>query len=144
MWRNGMHWIKEKISEKWKYMTLQQKLTGLFISTSIVILAVNLVMYGIINETTRQVENVYVSNVTLNELSDMLDDVHEHMEEYLNTKSSDSMEAYYRSEQDYRELMDRLNVKVIDNDMLLMEKNIYHLSKSYLELTAEVIQAGGL
>lgn len=141
MRRDGMHWIKEKISEKWKYMTLQQKLTGLFISTSIVILAVNLVMYGIINETTRQVENVYVSNVTLNELSDMLDDVHEHMEEYLNTKSSDSMEAYYRSEQDYRELMDRLNVKVIDNDMLLMEKNIYHLSKSYLELTAEVIQA---
>lgn len=126
---------------KWKYMTLQQKLTGLFLLTSIVILAVNLMMYGIINAMTRRVESVYVSNVTLNELSDTLDDVQGSMEAYLNTKSSDSMEAYYRSEQDYRELMGKLNVKVTDNEMMLTEKNIHSLSESYLDLAAEVIQA---
>ncbi|MBR5510500.1 MAG: histidine kinase [Lachnospiraceae bacterium] len=126
---------------KWNYMTLQQKLTGLFLLTSIVILAVNLMMYGIINAMTGRVESVYISNVTLNELSDTLDHVQQSMENYLNTKSSDSVEAYYRSEQDYRLLMDKLNVRITDHGMMLMEKNIYNLSVGYLKLTAEVIQA---
>lgn len=136
-----MRSVKAVILEKWKHMTLQQKLTALFVLTAVIILTVNLYMFGITNEMTGRVEKVYISNVSLNDLSGALDYVRNSMEEYLNTKSSDAMEDYYRSEQEYRELMGKLNVQVTDNGMLLMEKNIYGLSESYLELAAEIIQA---
>lgn len=129
------------ILKKWKYLTLQQKLTALFVLTAVIILTVNLYMYAITNEMAGRVEEVYTSNVSLNDLSGALDYVQGSMEEYLNTKSSDAMEEYYRSEQDYRGLMEKLNVQVTDNGILLTEKNIYGLSESYLDLAAEIIQA---
>lgn len=122
-------------------MTLQQKLTAVVVLTSVIILAVNLYMYTIVNEMTGRVEQVYVSNVRLNVLAETLDEVQESTEEYLNTKSSEVMEAYYRSEQDYRELMEALNHQTVDDEKLLMEKNIYYLSESYLEVEADIIQA---
>jgi len=136
-----MHRIKSAVKKSWKYLTLQQKLTALFVLMAVIILAVNMYMYAIINDMTGQVEKVYVSNVGLNELSGALDYVQESMEEYLNTKSSDAMEDYYRSDQAYRELLEELNDQVTDNEMLLMQKNIRSLSESYLEVAAEVIQA---
>lgn len=133
--------IKAVIGKRMRYMTLQQKLTALFVLTAVVILAVNMYMYAIINDMTGRVEEVYVSNVSLNDLAGALDYVQESMEDYLNTKSSDAMEDYYRSDQAYRELLEELNVQVTDNGILLMQKNIHNLSESYLELAAEVIQA---
>lgn len=129
------------LKKKWRYLTLRQKLTALFLLTAVIILAVNLYMFALINRMTGRVEEVYISNVSLNELSGALDRVQESMEEYLNTKSSDAMEDYYRSEQAYRELMEGLNTRTTDNQMLLTEKNIHGLSESYLVLAEEAIQA---
>lgn len=126
---------------QWKRLSLQQKLTGLFILTAVIILAVNLYMYTLLNEMTGRVEQVYDSNVQLNDLSDSLNLVHGNMKEYLTTKSSDAMEDYYRSEQDYREKMGDLNTATTDDERLLTEKNIASLSQTYLDLTAEIIQA---
>ena len=56
------------LKKKWRYLTLQQKLTALFLMTAVVILAVNLYMFTLINKMTGRVEEVYVSNVNLNEL----------------------------------------------------------------------------
>lgn len=136
-----MNPIKSAVLKKWKYLTLQQKLTALFVLTAVIILTVNLYMFSITNEMTGRVEQVYVSNVSLNDLSGALDQVQKSMEEYLNTKSSDAMEDYYRSEQEYRKLMDELNVQITDNVMLITEKNIYGLSESYLNLAADIIKA---
>lgn len=141
IWGKDMRSVRSAVLEKWKYLTLQQKLTALFVLTAVIILTVNLYMFSLTNEMTGKVEKVYISNVSLNELSGALDYVQSSMEEYLNTKSSDAMEDYYRSEQEYRNLMEKLNVQVTDNGMLLMEKNIYGLSESYLELAADIIQA---
>ena len=94
--------IKSVMKKRWKYLTLRQKLTALFVLTAVIIVSVNLYMFAITNEMAGQVEAVYISNVSLNELSGALDQVQRSMEEYLNTKSSDAMEDYYRSEQAYR------------------------------------------
>lgn len=130
-----------RIKEKWKYMTLQKKLTVIFLTIAMTILAVNLYIYSIINKMTGKVEEVYISNVSLNELSNALDWVQDSMEEYLNTKSSEVMEEYYRSEQTYRNLIEKLNRKIVDNEILMTEKNIYYLSVSYLNFAEEIIQA---
>lgn len=127
--------------KKWMHMTLQQKLITLFCLTSAVILTVNLFTYSMLSQMMGRVESVYTSNVNLNDLSNGLEELQAAMSAYLSTKSSDAMEQYYRSEQEYRNLIDTLNRKVTDNEILLTEKNIYSLSQSYLELTGEIIQA---
>ena len=116
--------------KKWMYMTLQQKLIALFCLTSAVILAVNLYTYAMISRMMGRVEDVYISNVSLNDLSDGLDDLQAAMTDYLRTKSSDAMEHYYRSDQEYRVLLESLNRQATDNEMLLTEKN----SRSGLKL----------
>ena len=131
----------ETISNRFRNLRFQQKLTALFALTMVVILVVNLYMFVIINDMAEKVEEVYTSNVSLNELSSGLDAVQAYMEEYLNTKSSDAMKDYYRSEQEYQKLMEGLHIQATDHMLWLTEKNIYSLSKTYLKLAAEVIQA---
>lgn len=132
---------KAGVLKRWKYLTLQQKLTAMFVLTAVFILTVNLCMFSIINEMAEKVEEVYVSNVGLNELSAGLERVHKSMEDYLNTKSSDAIEDYYRSEQAYQKMIEQLNMQATDNGLLLTEKNIRGLSETYLALVADAIQA---
>ena len=107
--------VRRALIRKGRYLTLQQKLTALFVLTALFILTVNLYMFSVTNEMTGKVEEVYASNVNLNELAGKLDQVQKSMEEFLNTRSSDAMEDYYRSDQAYREMIERLNVQVTDN-----------------------------
>ncbi len=129
------------MKKRWMSMTLRQKLIALFIVTSCFVVIVNLYTYASISRMLQRVEKVYTSNVSLNELSDGLDALQNATLDYLQTKGSDAMEQYYRSEQDYRELLEMLNRKATDNEILLTEKNIYGLSQSYLSMLDEIIQA---
>lgn len=133
--------IRERLAGKWKTMSLQQKLTGIFVLAAFIILAVNLYTYSVVNSMTGRVEDVYLGNVRMNELSAALDKVQESTEEYLNTRSSEAMDAYYRSEQEFRQQMEGLNTVITDDEMLLAEKNIRGLSEDYLSLAEEIIQA---
>ena len=133
--------MRNRILEKWKTMSLQQKLTTIFVLAGVMILAVNLYMSAIINGMTGRVDEVYMSNVRMNELSAALDQVQSSTEDYLNTKSSEAMEEYYRSEQEFRRQIDGLNTQVTDDVLLLTEKNIRGLSENYLSLVDDIIQA---
>jgi sensor histidine kinase YesM len=84
---------------------------------------------------------VYQSNVTLNALSDAIAGVQGTMKEYLDTKSSEAIDSYYRSAQELEILLLNLNENSTDNEMLLMEKNIRYMSESYLEITNDTVQA---
>ena len=106
-------------------MTLRQKLVTLFAVTSCVIVLVNIFTYAMISRMMGRVEDVYISNINLNDLSDGLDELQLAMTAYLRTKSSDAMGDFFRKEQDYRELIDTLNRQPTDNEVLLTEKNIY-------------------
>ncbi|HKM04446.1 MAG TPA: histidine kinase [Lachnospiraceae bacterium] len=125
---------------RWK-ITIQTKLMLTFVSTTVIILAVNLFMYFSINNMIKQLDMIYKSNIVLNELAEALVDVQTNMTDYLNTKSSDAMEEYYRSEQNYSELIGELNHETTNNNLLLMEKNIYNMSESYLEITNQTVEA---
>ena len=78
-----------------------------------------------INKMMGQVDEVYASNVNLNELSDALEQVQDAVKGYLVTKSSDALDTYYRAEQDYRRLLNNLNQEISGNYMEIMEKNIH-------------------
>lgn len=122
-------------------MSLRTKISLTLLATSLIIFIVNMFMYVNINDLVNRLDMVYQGNVKLNELSQALTDVQTNMTSYLNTKSSDSMEDYYRSEQNYRHMTEELNDTISSNPLLLMERNIRHMSANYLEITNQVVEA---
>lgn len=128
---------KKKIRD----ISLQTKLALTLVTTSFIIFIVNLFMYININNMVSRLDGVYQGNLQLNELDQALMDVQASMTTYLNTKTSDSMEEYYRSEQSYRSMTEELNDSVSSDELKLMERNIRRLSADYLELTNQAVEA---
>lgn len=110
-----------------------------FLFTTALILCMNIFMYSNTNSMLKSLDQVYAENITLNDLNDTLNMIHESMTSYLNTRSSDSMEDYYRYVSDYNNLLESLNRKIVGNEMLLSERDIYNISVNYLELTGLAI-----
>ena len=121
-------------------ISIQTKLIAVFLLTSLVLLAVNLVLHQSMNRMTQRIDQVYAVNVSLNELQQVLDQVQDAMTEYLNTKSSDSMEDYYKYEQEYRRLSQKLNQDISSQERKIMEKNIRALSEQYLSVTNYTVE----
>lgn len=121
--------------------SIRVRLAEVFILVSFLVFAVNLFIFYSQNKAIRQIDNVYNSNIRLNELSGALEGMQDALYQYLNTKSSDKLEEYYTYEQDYRSLMQWLNTQTVRELDLLMEKNIYHISEAYLEEAQSAIEA---
>jgi Putative regulator of cell autolysis len=130
-----------KISKKLADMHLRTKLTLLVIGTMVLILSVHSIMYLILNRMTQQLDDIYVGNVRLNELEDALDRVESSMAGYLNTKGTDTLDEYYRAKQTYQDLLEGLEKRVTDNQLKMMERDIYNMSRNYLDVTESTIEA---
>ena len=122
-------------------MSIRTKLTIVFLFTTFIVFAVNLFMFREINKMIVKIDSIYNSNAELTEVQNALSSVRSNMMDYLNTRSSDSMENYYISEQSYRKMIGKLNDKAYDNSSSIMEKNIRNMSEEYLKLTADTIEA---
>lgn len=138
-----MKQITNKIKKIWKQQgeSIQIKLITVFLLTCLVLLGVNIALYQSMNRIVQRMDNVYATNISLNELQDVLDQTQESLTKYLNTKSTDAMEEYYINEEMYLGMIKQLNNKIVNQEMLMMEKNIRGLSIEYLETTNKVIDA---
>jgi len=122
-------------------LSIRIKVIFISVTTTLIILLMNLFMYVNVNRMLNRLDEIYTSNISLNELSDTLARVQMSMTSYLNTRTSDAMEDYYRNEQDYSRLLSGLNEEIYGNDLKLMEKNIRRMSEEYVELTGQTIDA---
>ncbi|MDO5540512.1 MAG: histidine kinase [Eubacteriales bacterium] len=130
--------IRDKI---WNENSIQNKIKWIQVMMMIFILVMNLIIYQQINKTVQRIDAVFSSNVTVNELSEKLEQIQNSVYEYLNTKSSVALENYYRYEQEYREQIEKLNNVNMDSTVKMLEKNIRNMSETYLEKTDETVQA---
>ncbi len=130
-----------KTQKKFANLPIQTKLIVVYCLTALLILVVNLFMYRNINHMLRRLDQIYVSNINLNELSDALDNVQNDMTNYLNTKTTDAMEGYYKSCQDYTAQIENLSDAITGNESQRMERNIKAMSLKYLEYTDLAIEA---
>ena len=122
-------------------LKIQTRLILIFLFTTAIIFGINLYLYMNINRMIVRIDKIYASNADLNVLQQALSQVHGNMTEYLNTKSSDSLEDYYRSEQAYSNLCGGLNERTVGNASKVMEKNIGHMSEAYLALANKAVEA---
>ena len=130
-----------KRGRRWKDVPLGRKVLLAVVSIMLLMLVINIILYSQINKTIRRMDTVYSSNVDLTELSDSLSDVQEALYAYLSVKTSDSLENYYKSEQTYRNLLEKLGSQISSNPTMLLERNIRRMSESYLALAEEAVSA---
>ena len=125
----------------WSHLSLEKKI---LLAVTLMILTLfisNIFIYLQVNKIAGKMDTVYASNVNLSELSEALEHVQKDMGDYVSVKSSDSLESYYKSQQEYQGLLERLNDKTIDKPGKILEKNIRMMSESYLDMTQDAVQA---
>lgn len=123
------------------FLSIRARLVMIFALMACLMFLVNLLLYGEINRSMNELDQVYATNVSLNEMTECLEDIHGNVLEYLSTKSSDSLEDYYRNVQRFQDMLGTLNGAIVDNERKILEKNIKNMSEGYLELAEETIQA---
>lgn len=122
-------------------LPLQVKISSIYILTNLFVCLVNLLLILGINRMSGEMEMVYRDNLNLNALSESLDAVQSSMTDYLNAKTSESLEEYYRSSQNYMELVEELEDEVNGVSYDRMKRNIRHMSGRYLEIADQTIEA---
>ena len=110
-------------------MSIQSRLIILFLITTALIFLVNVFVYLNINRIIERIEAPYSSNVSLNELSDTVSNVQNDVTVYLKTKSTESLEDYYRDAQDYMERLEDLEISSESSELLYMKKSIVLMSQ---------------
>ena len=129
------------IREKWNNASVRLKMLIAFIIPVILILVVNIYMYVSINNMIARVDEIYVVNVSLNDLSEDLTSLQNSMKEYLESKSTGALNDYYRAEQDYRNGISSLDLKNSGTAVYAMQENIIHQSENYLQTAQDTITA---
>ena len=127
--------------KKFVNLSIRARLLTLFMLTITLTFVVNLFVYINLNQMINRIEDVYSSNLNLNELSEMLVNVQESMTQYLKTKNTDYLEDYYKYEQEYYNETNELNVLATNSEIKQMEKCIKNMSETYLGLTNDTVQA---
>ena len=130
-----------RLKRLWENLPITRKLFLEIAFTAAALFASNLLIYAQINRMVGRMDSVYSSNVNLNELSDRLGDVQNYMYRYLEVKDSDSLTNYYRAEQEYKDLLNGLNMQISDNPIQILEKIIRSMSDNYLVIADETVQA---
>ena len=124
-----------------KKLSLQGKMSCIFILANTLVFLATILLFGEINSMSREMDMVFKDNMHLNELSDALTAVQDSMTDYLNAKTSDSLEEFYRNEQAYAGMIEELNDRIVGTAFLRMERSIRYMSQEYLEVVEQTIEA---
>lgn len=121
-------------------LSVQGRILLTCIITSLVISGINFYLFMNINAVIGRINRIYMSNVVINEIYATLGEVQTSLTEYLNTRSSDAMEAYFRNEQDYQNKLMELD-PASETDASILQENIKNLSQTYIEYADAAVQA---
>lgn len=127
--------------KRFRDFSLQAKISSIYILANVFVLLANMVLLFGINSMSNELEKVYQENLTLNTLSENLNAVQDSMTEYLNNKTTEALENYYRSEQNYNSMIQEMTDEVSSVTFKRMERNIKNMSEQYLALTSQTIEA---
>ncbi|MCR4766551.1 MAG: sensor histidine kinase [Saccharofermentans sp.] len=122
-------------------MKISRKLVAVFLATSVIAMCVNLFIYINLNQALGKINSVFSSNISLNELSDSLNQTHQGLTGYLETKGTDDLELYFASYLNVKQMMRLLNSNVTDNNVKLAERDIREMLDTYLKTADEAVQA---
>lgn len=123
------------------FYSIQVKLIAVFLFIFFVIFTTSLALYEATHKKAGQIQQTYTSNANLMEMQKNLKQMQQAVSVYLNTKDRDSLEKYYDCVNRHEQLSEHLNAEIIDDENLIMEKNIRNLSEVYLDMLDKAIGA---
>lgn len=121
--------------------SLRTKLILLVMFTMTVSLAINLALFGRINKTAKNMEQVYATNIRLGELERLLTDIESDVYQYLNIQNQNALENFTANRQRFGAMIEEIDDTITDHPARRMERSIRSLAISYLELTDSAIAA---
>lgn len=121
--------------------SVQSRITAVLTVVLLMVLVVNIFIFRESRAMVQRINDVFASNATIIQLSDTLETAQASLRGYLSTRSSASLEDFYRYEQALRAGTETLNDRIVDNDNLMLEKNIRVMTESYLSTCERAIQA---
>lgn len=121
--------------------SLRTKLILPVIITMAVSLGVNLILFDRINTTVENMEQVYATNIRLNELEQLLTEMESSVYQYLNIQSQDALDTFTRNRETFEGMIQEIDDTITDHPARRMERNIRSLSVSYLELADGAVRA---
>lgn len=134
--------MKKNIRKKVRLsFSIRFKLMVVYITASVLVFLINSAMYISINRMDNKIEEIYTGNIVLNEVLESLNGTQNALEDYLNTKNSDSMAGYYEYSQQLQEQIDSLQIQFADEKVQFMVKDIKNMTESYLKVTEGAIYA---
>ena len=121
--------------------SLRTKLILPVMVTMALSLGINLILFGRINSTVENMDQVYATNIRLSELERLLTEMEGHVYQYLNIQSQDALEAFSENRGIFAAMIGEIDDTITDHPARRMERNIRQLAGSYLELTDRAIEA---
>ena len=126
---------------RWSDFSLVSKIMIEVGVLAVLLFSINMLFYARINNSMQEMDDVYASNAQITELGQVFDDVQDSMYQYLKVKNSQALMDYYQNEAKYRQELEKLNERNIDDSVKLLEKKIRKMSESYLYCTAGTVAA---
>ena len=131
----------KKINHYFRNLKMRHKLVLVFLLTSLASLGINIFVYVNLNTALYKMDEVYSSNISLNNISDSLEKIHVSLTGFLETKGTDELETYYKYEQEIKNQLQDLNSISTDNTSKLTERTIRMMSENYLLVANSAITA---
>jgi len=133
--------LNSKFETKWNNTSIRNKLMLAFLLPMTLILVMNVYVFIGVNSMITRIDEIYDTNVSLNELSEELTTLQNSMKVFLENKSSVALEDFYKADQNYRNGLEKLGNSNVSDDRYMMEKNIINQSENYLKHVDETIKA---
>lgn len=126
---------------KFRNLPLRIKMASISLFVNMLVFLINIVLLLAMNNMSDKIDTVYQANLQLNEISSAINDVQDSMTEYLDTKTSDSLEKYYISSQAFTELIETLGSNITESRQGRMERSIKSMADTYLDEVSQTIDA---
>lgn len=133
--------MREGKTRKWMGSSIRSKLIVPMFLTLAVTLTINFLFMDRINRTIENMDQVYVSNVQLEELKQILMDLEESIYEYLNIQSQDAYDEFVSSGMEFRQVIEGIDDTITDQPARAMERSLKKLGLSYLEVANQAVDA---
>ncbi|MCR5684172.1 MAG: sensor histidine kinase [Lachnospiraceae bacterium] len=127
--------------DKLRNLPLRVKMTVISLAVNMLVFMINVVLMLAMNNMSDKIDTVYQTNLQLNEISVSVKNVQDSMTEYLDTKTSDSLENYYLSSQGFIDLIDGLGSSITESRQGRMERSIRNMAAAYLKEVSQTIDA---
>ncbi len=132
--------ILTKIRRVLNDMLITHKLTGVFLCFYIIVVLVNLCIFITLDRQMKDVDLIYKSNHTSNELKELTTRVQKSMTSYMESKSTDGMEEYYKAVYNLQQSVKELDTTIEGTSFPAMKDDLKHLSDEYIRYTDLTIQ----